>query len=95
MKDIIVTETGLLVSRESITLLIRKDFINFDSFLQKCKEYGYRAVDFKKFNESINKKDPIFNEKWNSYHCAGIYNDNEGCKYQHELFYQTIYDLLN
>ena len=98
-EDVDITETGLLVRREFITLLIRKNIFNCNQFITLLTNCGYRVVDVRKFVNSFEdvSDDPINNEKYNSYDSIAVYNDGisfNNPELNREHFFQKVYQTL-
>jgi len=98
-EDVDITETGLLVRREFITLLIRKDFFNSQQFITLLTNCGYRVVDVRKFVNSFEyiSDDPINKEKYKEHDSIAVYNDGisfNNPELNREHFFQKVYQTL-
>jgi len=93
-EDVEIVETGLLIRRYLIELLIRKDFFDKHNFITILRECGFRVVDVRKF---INENHPINNEKYKNYELIAVYNDGVSLnnpELTNEKFYQKVYETL-
>jgi hypothetical protein len=98
-EDVEIVETGLLVRRELIELLIRKEFFNSQQFITLLTNCGYRVVDVRKFINGFKEKSdhPINNEKYSTYDLIAVYNDGisfNNPELNKEHFYQKVYQTL-
>ena len=98
-EDVDITETGLLVRREFITLLIRKNIFNCEQFITLLTNCGYRVVDVRKFINSFKEvsDNPVNNEKYINHDLIAVYNDGisfNNPELNREQFYQKVYQTL-
>jgi hypothetical protein len=98
-EDVEIVETGLLVRRYLIELLIRKDFFDKNTFITILRECGFRVVDVREFvnEKGLNESHEINDEKYKNYDSIAIYNDGVALKnpeLTNEKFYQKVYEVL-